>query len=295
MVQLNFDASQVAPDMGRDPIPAGWYNATMEESEMKPTKDGLGAYLNCKFNILDGQFAGRKVYSLINLKNANTQAVEIAFRELSAIAHAVGVLHVTDSVQLHGLPLKIKVKIETDKTGKYEDSNRITMYKNINEVVEQPKAASAPATSAFVPPPAAALPPVAPPPPAAPPAPPAPPAAIFPPEGWTAHPSAPGFYYAGQEVLSEADLRARFPVAPPAPAAPPSPPVTSPAAPAAWAGTPQPWAGAPAAGAAPPGFAPPPAAGNAGQAGATAPAAPAAPAAAHPAQSAPPPWAQPPA
>lgn len=29
----------------------------------------------------------------------------------------------------------------------------------------------------------------------------------FPPDGWIAHPTAPGFYYRGQEVLSEADLR----------------------------------------------------------------------------------------
>lgn len=61
---------------------------------------------------------------------------------------------------------------------------------------------------------AAALPPMGAPP--APPPPPAPPAQ-FPPAGWTAHPSAPGFYYAGQEVLSEADLRARFTAPAPAP------------------------------------------------------------------------------
>lgn len=37
-----------------------------------------------------------------------------------------------------------------------------------------------------------------------------PPAPVaFPPAGWTAHPSAPGYYYMGQEVLAEADLRAR--------------------------------------------------------------------------------------
>lgn len=43
---------------------------------------------------------------------------------------------------------------------------------------------------------------MAPPPPAAAPAP-------FPPPGWTPHPEAPGYFYQGQEVLSEAQLRAR--------------------------------------------------------------------------------------
>ena len=53
------------------------------------------------------------------------------------------------------------------------------------------------------------------------------------PYGWTAHPQAPGQYYQGQEVLTEADLRARFepaPVAAPV-ATPPAPAVVPQAAP----------------------------------------------------------------
>lgn len=46
-----------------------------------------------------------------------------------------------------------------------------------------------------------------------PPAPPAPPA-VFPPAGWTAHPSAPGYYYKDQQVLTEAQLRALPPALP---------------------------------------------------------------------------------
>lgn len=33
-------------------------------------------------------------------------------------------------------------------------------------------------------------------------------AKVWPPSGWAAHPSAPGYFYKGQEVLSEAQLRA---------------------------------------------------------------------------------------
>lgn len=44
----------------------------------------------------------------------------------------------------------------------------------------------------------------------APAAPAAPVAAPFPPAGWTAHPDAPGYFYRGQEVLSEAQLRAQM-------------------------------------------------------------------------------------
>lgn len=52
----------------------------------------------------------------------------------------------------------------------------------------------------------------------------------FPPAGWIAHPT-PGYFYCGQEVLSEADLRAKFPAAPPVSTQPPAPP-SPPAAPA---------------------------------------------------------------
>jgi len=53
------------------------------------------------------------------------------------------------------------------------------------------------------------------------------PAAVFPPEGWTAHPTAPGYFYRGQEVISEVDLRAQaaaaVPAAPIAPQVPVAP------------------------------------------------------------------------
>lgn len=143
MAQLNFDASQVAPDAGQmDAIPAGWYNVSMDQSEMKPTKDGSGAYLECRFNVLDGQHASRKLFSRLNLRNANPVAQEIAFKQLSAIAHAVGILQVQDSGQLHGHPMKVKVKLRA-ASGEYEASNEISAFKNINEVVSTATAAPA--------------------------------------------------------------------------------------------------------------------------------------------------------
>ena len=57
-----------------------------------------------------------------------------------------------------------------------------------------PSAPSVPAAPAGVP--AAPLPPA--------------PVAVFPPAGWLPHPSAPGYFYQGQEVVDEATLRARL-------------------------------------------------------------------------------------
>ena len=150
MAQLNFDASTVAPNTGTaDAIPAGWYNVQIDQSEMKPTKDGSGAYLELRLAVLDGQYVGRKVFARLNLRNNNATAVEIAYKDLSAICHAVGVMQVQDSSQLHGRPMKIKVSVRA-ATGEYEASNEVKAYKNINENVGGP-AAGAPAAGSATP------------------------------------------------------------------------------------------------------------------------------------------------
>lgn len=150
MTQLNFDARQVAPDTGTgDPLPAGWYNVMIDQSEQKPTSDGQGAYLEARYNVLDGAHAGRKLFSRFNIRNNSAKAQEIAWAQLSAVCHATGVLLVQDSQQLHGIPLKIKVSLRgarTDEaTGKsYEASNDVKAWKNINEPTETAAVPGAP-------------------------------------------------------------------------------------------------------------------------------------------------------
>ena len=132
MAQLNFDASQVAPNTGNpDPVPADWYSAMIDQSEMKPTKDGTGTFLELRFNIVEGQYANRKIYARLNLRNANPVAQEIAYGELSAICHATSVMQLQDSQQLHGQPMKIKVAVRPAKDG-YEANNDIKSYENAN-------------------------------------------------------------------------------------------------------------------------------------------------------------------
>jgi hypothetical protein len=135
MAILQFDASKVAPATGQlDPVPTGWYIAMMDQSELKPTKDGLGSYLECRFSLLDGVHKDRKMYSRLNIKNTNPVAVEIAYKELSAIAHAVGVIQVNDSAELHNKPMKIRVKLRpASADGQYEANNEVVAYRSVND------------------------------------------------------------------------------------------------------------------------------------------------------------------
>ena len=118
MANLNgFNATEVEPTSSFDPLPAGKYMAAITESEMKPTKSGSGSYLQLTFTILEGEFRGRVLWARLNLNNPNATAVKIARSELSAICHATGGMHVSDSEELHLIPMTIQVKIRPPKNG----------------------------------------------------------------------------------------------------------------------------------------------------------------------------------
>jgi len=136
MAKLNFDATQVDPATDFDPIPAGKYLAVITGSEMKPTKSGTGRYLELTFQVLDGPYKNRRLWSRLNLENPSAQAVQIAQGELSALCRAVGVMQPKDSAELHNLPLVVAVKCK-----KREDTDEI-----VNEITGYAKkeAATAP-------------------------------------------------------------------------------------------------------------------------------------------------------
>jgi len=146
-----FDANQVEPADEFEAIPAGKYQAVITDSEFKPTKAGTGNYLQLAFEIIDGEYKGRLLWSRLNLDNPNETAVKIAQQELSAVCRAVGVLTPQDSAELHDLPLVIHVRCrkrpETD-----EITNEIRGYSSgqqaappVRAVPPAPVAAPAPA------------------------------------------------------------------------------------------------------------------------------------------------------
>lgn len=247
MAILNFNAREVAPNSSFDPLPPGWYNAKMIESELKPTRAGDGTMLAVQFEVLDGQYAGRRIFHNFNIENKNPVAVKIAYEQLSALCHVTGVLDLQDSALLHGIPVQIKLKVR-EASGGYDASNDISGFRDQHG--RDPKdiiaggapGAAAPAAPAAPGAPAAPSAPAAP--PAAPPAPPA--AAAHDPmaaavaDGWAVHPSAPGYHWKGDQVKTDAEVAAMYPAPAAAPAAPPAPPAapSAPAAPAAPAAPP---------------------------------------------------------
>jgi hypothetical protein len=92
-----FNALEIEPATSYEPLPADWYKAVITQTEEKPTKLQTGSYLQLMIEVIEGQYAGRKVFDRLNLKNPNSVAVEIAQRSLSSICRAIGVTNPKDS------------------------------------------------------------------------------------------------------------------------------------------------------------------------------------------------------
>lgn len=118
-----FDASTVQPSEGFTPIPAGRYLAVINDSDMRASAGGQ--YLQLEFEIIEGDYTGRKLWSRLNLIHTNPNAVKFARADLSAICRAVNVMKLTDSIQLHNLPMVVVVKLKKDKeTGEMRNEIR---------------------------------------------------------------------------------------------------------------------------------------------------------------------------
>lgn len=123
-----FSRDELPVSQGFDPIPAGWYTATVTGAELKDTKSCDGQYINVQYTILGPEHQGKVLFGLINIRNASTKAQEIGLSNLNSLMAAIGLEKVQDTDQLIGHDCQIKVKIRPAKDG-YEASNDVSGWK----------------------------------------------------------------------------------------------------------------------------------------------------------------------
>ena len=153
-----FDASAVEPLGTFEVLPPGKYVSQIVASEMRPTKDGMGQYLYLEIDVLEGAARGRRLFDRLNLVNANTETVQIAQRTLSSICRAVGKMQVSNSEQLHLIPLVADVRVRPAK-GQYGESNSIRYLPCSGVATPQmPAAGNVQSVAAQVSPPANSMP-----------------------------------------------------------------------------------------------------------------------------------------
>jgi hypothetical protein len=101
------------------------------------SKNGESTFLNCEFTILEGQFARRKVFDKIGIQGSD-QWINIGKSRIRAIIEsakninpkdmseaAMAVRKISSFDELNGLEPIIKIGIEHDRSGIYQDKNRI--------------------------------------------------------------------------------------------------------------------------------------------------------------------------
>lgn len=118
-------------------IPAGEYHVKIKDSELCENNQKTGSYIKFRFEIMEGEYKGRLLFSNLNIIHQNPKAVEIAEKELATICNSVGRVSIEDTDELHGCELMAKV-IKKPASANYAESNEIKNYSAI-EGLEQPK------------------------------------------------------------------------------------------------------------------------------------------------------------
>ena len=136
MANLNgYDANEYEPDdfyKNFEPLPVGKYPMAITASEMKPTKSGDGSYLELELTVVDGEFKDRKVWDRLCINHPKEQTQTIARGKLSSICRAVDVMNPGDSVELHNIPLLVKVK-QKKREDNGELTNEVSYYSPIEK------------------------------------------------------------------------------------------------------------------------------------------------------------------
>jgi len=114
-----------------EPVPAGMYTATIGGAEIKDTNAGDGQYISMRLDITGPSHEGRVVFTNLNIRNKNPKAEEIARQQLGEIMRATGLATLTDTDQLIGGALQIKVAVRA-ATEQYAASNDVKGFKAID-------------------------------------------------------------------------------------------------------------------------------------------------------------------
>ncbi len=146
---FDCDTTGVSEMGAYEVFPSGQYPAIMITAGRKPTKDGNGAYLECVYQIIEGEFTGKKYTSRMNLWNANQQSVDIAKREMKSLKVSLGLPDTEGRTSMFiNKPLVLNLGLENrkDDQGKPTDKpqNRLVSIEPYGQAVQQPSSAPPP-------------------------------------------------------------------------------------------------------------------------------------------------------
>lgn len=122
---INVD--EISPQAEFDVVPPGTYKVLISKAEIKDTKEAGGKYLKLEHEVLDGDYAGRKIFNNINFRNSNEKTVKIGKAMLSQLSKACGITgELQFAAQFQNIPIEVIVDCKRDDT--YGNQNIIKKY-----------------------------------------------------------------------------------------------------------------------------------------------------------------------
>ncbi|MGX9428027.1 DUF669 domain-containing protein [Bradyrhizobium sp. LeoA1S1] len=155
MAQLNVNLADVnekdAEGGGGVIIPRDRYLLNIVEGEVKQNSKKTGDLFEFKTEVIEGEFAGVKVFGNINVTHQNVTAQKIGQAQLAALAEATGIgkANLTDTDQLLFQPFYADLDVETYKANNGQDKERMVIKKYIHagNANEPPPSKEAPAAN----------------------------------------------------------------------------------------------------------------------------------------------------
>lgn len=128
MSKFGFDLNEYESSGTRDysPIPKGEYTLKCTDAETKTTRSG-GEMIAATFEVVGGEYDGRKVWNNYNIHNDSEKAQKIGREQVASWARACGKPNASSFDELLERKFIASIDIEKGKDG-YADKNRIVGY-----------------------------------------------------------------------------------------------------------------------------------------------------------------------
>lgn len=134
-------------------IPAGQYTVKIERAQLKDTKSGTGRYISLMLRVQGPTHSNAVVFAMVNISNQNQEAERIGKAQLRSIMEAIGLQTITDTDQLIGGVMDVKVAVEKDTyNGNEQDRNVVKSFKKSQSGAALSAPMSQPAAAHFAPP-----------------------------------------------------------------------------------------------------------------------------------------------
>jgi hypothetical protein len=143
-------------------IPAGDYVAQIVEANIRQPKSGDGHMLALTWRICEGECEGRQIWETLCYQHSNPTTQDIARKKLKDLCVAFGITEqVSDPESFLFKPAKVRIGIQSDKYGQFDDKNFVKRVWPVQDPEPTPIQKPAPTGNAAVPKPMTAAKPIA--------------------------------------------------------------------------------------------------------------------------------------